>query len=960
MAEPTTNLRVRISADLADIKQGLGLLRGELAKVKAQGATALPNTEGFTRGLVNARTALRGLLAGVTIGAVFRGIIENTREAEDAIGQLRAGLQSTKGVAGVTAEEIAGLAASLQKVTTFGDDTIIRMAAVLATFTKIRGAVFKDAIPAILDLSTRLKVDLNAAAIQVGKALNDPIKGITALGRAGVQFSKDQKEQIKGFVESGQIVKAQKIILGELTTQMGGSASAAANTFGGAIDQAKNALGDLLEGDSSSGGLLTAKEAVQDFTATVQDASTKQAFAALLEGFAVAVTKLVAALKLVMPVVTAVLQNLDVLVVYLGARLATGAIVAAITGFLQLRAAIAHGTEAPLAERTALALLGGPAGIAIAALAAGIYYLATRTDEATKAAKAHKAVMDELHGVAQQNREDAIQLAIRRREEALASLEAAKANLKLAQSQAAIAKHQREQLPLGGESGGAAIALSNVELGGERAAARVKQLQQQVDEITQLRLDLGKEGVAARIAEMDAAAAGAGGGADPLKGIADKSKLAIDAIKRELDTLDQQYSRSLISIAEYYRRKQELQRADIDAQLVQARAEAATATTNEAQAAALAKIVTLQRDRLEIGPKAAQAQKDAEEALQKEIGAVYIRLLEADGKTAQARSAQLEEEFKDLIVRLQREGDAAGVALVRKLINVEAADAQLQQFEAKMQQVMGRLQGREGTVSAQTSAGLMGPAEGEKQLADARAKSLEQLQALRSEAQSYLGTLSPDSPEAARTLDFLDSLDTSIAQVAASQHTLAQQASQVGIDSLTNFFTDLATGAKSFKQAFKDLVVNFISGMAQIAARALATYLVLQLLDSIYPGLGKATAATMGAGVHHTGGIAGQAPSTRRGLSPLLFGAAPRYHGGGIAGLAPDEVPAVLRKGEEVLTEDNPRHRNNAGQRSKVTTPVVVIGDRAVADAMAGLAGQDIVMTHVMNNLGQLRGALAS
>lgn len=954
MADPSTNLRVRISADLADIKQGLGLLRGELAKVKAQGATALPNTEGFTRGLVNARTALRGLLAGVTIGAVFRGIIENTREAEDAIGQLRAGLQSTKGVAGVTAEEIAGLAASLQKVTTFGDDTIIRMAAVLATFTKIRGAVFKDAIPAILDLSTRLKVDLNAAAIQVGKALNDPLKGITALGRAGVQFSKDQKEQIKGFVESGQIVKAQKIILGELTTQMGGSAAAAANTFGGAIDQAKNALGDLLEGDSSSGGLLTAKEAVQGFTATVQDASTKQAFAALLEGFAVAVSKLVGALKLVMPVVTAVLQNLDVLVVYLGARLATGAIVAAITGFLQLRVAIAAVSEAALTLRTGLALLGGPAGIAIAALAAGIYYLATRTSDATKAAKAHKASLDEIHAVALQSREDAIELAEKRREEAIASLAAAKANLMLAQSHAAIA-NAAGNTPMGG----GALVSAFYQKKADGALALVKELQKEVDDITKVMLDLGKEGVAARIAEMDAAAAGAGGGAAPLKGIADKSKLAIDAIKRELDTLDQQYSRSLISITEYYRRKQELQRADIDAQLVQARAEAATATTNEAQAAALAKIVTLQRDRLEIGPKAAQAQKDAEEELQKQIGAVYIRLLEADGKTAQARSAQLEEEFKDLIVRLQREGDTAGVALVRKLINVEAADSQLQEFETKMRDVLDRLQGKETSVGALTQAGLTTPVQGESSIIQVRQETLDRLSALRASAVDYLKTLSPDSPEAARALGFLSTIDGEMDKIVASQHRLAIAIASQAMDSLSNFFVDIATGAKSFGQAFRDMVRGFVAGMAQIASRALATFLVLQLFDRLYPGLGRILAATMGAGVHHTGGIAGAAPATRRNLNPLLFGFAPRYHAGGIAGMAPDEVPAILQRGEEVLTAQDPRHRNNDGQRGRITTPVVVFGERALADALAGHAGENLVITHVMNNLGKLRLGLA-
>src|SRR3546814_418098 len=141
--------------------------------------------------------------------------------------------------------------------------------------------------------------------------------------------------------------------------------------------------------------------------------------------------------------------------------------------------------------------------------------------------------------------------------------------------------------------------------------------------------------------------------------------------------------------------------------------------------------------------------------------------------------------------------------------------------------------------------------------------------------------------------------------------------------------------------------------MAQIAARALATYLVLQLLDAIYPGLGKATAASMNAGVHHAGGIAGSGGRIRSGLSPLLFGSAPRYHGGGIAGMAPDEVPAVLRRGEEVLTRGDPRHRANGGMGGSREPPakvIVVFSEEELANAMAGAAGERVTVAHARNN----------
>lgn len=81
-------------------------------------------------------------------------------------------------------------------------------------------------------------------------------------------------------------------------------------------------------------------------------------------------------------------------------------------------------------------------------------------------------------------------------------------------------------------------------------------------------------------------------------------------------------------------------------------------------------------------------------------------------------------------------------------------------------------------------------------------------------------------------------------------------------------------------------------------------------------------------GIHHAGGIAG-APSMVRSVSSLAFAGAPRYHGGGIAG---DEVPAILRRGEEVLTESNPRHVKNGAGRAPVSityAPVTYVDSRS-------------------------------
>ena len=84
--------------------------------------------------------------------------------------------------------------------------------------------IFNQATETMLDMSMALGQDTKQSAIQLGKALNDPIKGVGALQRVGVSFTAAQQAQIKALVKSGETMKAQKIILAELRKEFGGSA----------------------------------------------------------------------------------------------------------------------------------------------------------------------------------------------------------------------------------------------------------------------------------------------------------------------------------------------------------------------------------------------------------------------------------------------------------------------------------------------------------------------------------------------------------------------------------------------------------------------------------------------------------------------------------------------------------------------------------------------------------------
>jgi len=140
------------------------------------------------------------------------------------------------------------LASNLQNKTLFGDEEILKDAtAQLLTFTNIAGENFQKTQAIALDLATRLDGDLKGASIMLGKALNDPVANLSALSRAGIQFSAEQKEVIKSMAETGRMGEAQALILEELEKQYGGSAQAAAKAGMGPFKQLSNSLGDLQE-----------------------------------------------------------------------------------------------------------------------------------------------------------------------------------------------------------------------------------------------------------------------------------------------------------------------------------------------------------------------------------------------------------------------------------------------------------------------------------------------------------------------------------------------------------------------------------------------------------------------------------------------------------------------------------------------------------------------------------------
>jgi phage-related protein len=232
-----------ITADISGFQNGI---------TKAQGLAS--NLSG---GLKSVNSALGGLTAaaGIATAAIGAGLVvavktslDAWKEQEAAIVQQIAVLKSTGNAAGKTTVELQKYATALSRITPYADEAIMAGQNLLLTFTNIKGDKFDQATQTILDMSTALGQDLKSSAIQVGKALQDPILGVTALRRVGVNFSKANQDMIKSLVEAGKTEEAQAFILKELQTEFGGSAKAAGGTFGGQITILKNNIGELQEG----------------------------------------------------------------------------------------------------------------------------------------------------------------------------------------------------------------------------------------------------------------------------------------------------------------------------------------------------------------------------------------------------------------------------------------------------------------------------------------------------------------------------------------------------------------------------------------------------------------------------------------------------------------------------------------------------------------------------------------
>ena len=239
MARRGGGVRIPAVLDADGVKSGVKDAEKALDKLNKSSSRAFSATKIAAGGAA--------LAIGGGLVAALKDGFEGLQDAQKATAQLEATLKSTGNTTGWTKDQMMSWADEMERSTGIAAETTMQAESLLATFSNIGKESFPSATRAAIDMSVAFDQSAKSSAIQLGKALQDPVKGVSALQKIGVTFTDQQKEQIKTLVESNRTMEAQGIVLQAVNKQVKGSAEAFGNTLPGRLARAQHAWGQITE-----------------------------------------------------------------------------------------------------------------------------------------------------------------------------------------------------------------------------------------------------------------------------------------------------------------------------------------------------------------------------------------------------------------------------------------------------------------------------------------------------------------------------------------------------------------------------------------------------------------------------------------------------------------------------------------------------------------------------------------
>lgn len=425
---------------------------------------------------------------------------------------------------------------------------------------------------------------------------------------------------------------------------------------------------------------------------------------------------------------------------------------------------------------------------------------------------------------------------------------------------------------------------------------------------------------------------------------------------------------------------------------------------------------TLGRDGTRAEVDTEEADKDAlkkRQQLEEQASALALQvyrdrlqqILELDEENLEAKLALIRSEYDERIKQAkQLEADLAAVGADNSSVSASIAELERQR-EAALNEERRLSLVRQRAAEEKAAAEFIKAREEEiDRLIDEHARKREQieqdraagrltdLQAARKTQEEDLRYQDLVQQKVQQLRDFINGLDSKLAQalgadelltkldeaenkirvldqVSAKAAELREQVAQGGADAFAALGAGIAgaiQGVNSLGDAFKsarDAFLNFAADFLieigkMIIKQALLNALQQAGKDSQSGGFFGALASVL-VGSNHTGGMVGSSARSRT-ISPLAFAGAARYHNGGMVGLGPDEVPIIAKRGEEVVTADDPRNRMNGGMSKQPVQIINQIDSGSVIEAgLASPAGGNAILNHVRANKAAFKALLA-
>ena len=248
----TSKFSKKLSDRLRDTAGSIAAVQGPLGPVAGR-IGAIGALLGRVNPLVLLLTA-----AFVGVGLAVTKFARAGSQAESQFLKLQALLNATGHAAQQTGTDIEAMAREIGIGTLASVQGARDAAGVLLTFKSIAGSTFKDTLKLTQDLAAVGFGSMKTAALQLGKALEDPETGLSALRRVGVSFTEQQKDQIKVLAMTGRQFEAQSLIIQTLKEQVGGAGEGAAGGLAGAYDTLKENMALFFE-NNAFGSMIVSK-----------------------------------------------------------------------------------------------------------------------------------------------------------------------------------------------------------------------------------------------------------------------------------------------------------------------------------------------------------------------------------------------------------------------------------------------------------------------------------------------------------------------------------------------------------------------------------------------------------------------------------------------------------------------------------------------------------------------------